>query len=63
MSTKLLSQPKHPNAIDINSRTLEYAPLGSPKRERRFKLGLYFKYGSKGYILKYCSVPIPKHEL
>jgi len=31
MSTKLLSQPKHPNAIDINTRTLVYAVLGSFK--------------------------------
>jgi len=31
MSTKLLSQPKHPNAIDIDIGTLEYALLGSPK--------------------------------
>jgi len=31
MSTKLLSQPKHPNAMDINTGTLGYAPLGSSK--------------------------------
>ena len=63
MFTKLLTQPKHPNAIDINSRTLEYTPLGSPKWEWRLKLGLCFKCGSKGYILKYYSIPIPKYEL
>jgi len=45
--------------MDINTRTLEYAPLGSPKWERRIKLGLYFKYGSKDYILKYCLVLLP----
>jgi len=28
MFTKLLSQPKHPNAIDINTGTLGYALLG-----------------------------------
>jgi len=31
MFTKLLSQPKHPNAMDINTGTLEYALLGSSK--------------------------------
>ena len=31
MSTKLLSQPKHPNTIDINTKTLGYALLGSFK--------------------------------
>jgi len=33
MSIKLLSQPKHPNAMDINTRALEYALLGSSKQE------------------------------
>jgi len=61
MSTKLLSQPKHPNAINIDTGILDYAPLGSSKRERRLKLGLYFKYGRKDYILKYCLVPLPTH--
>jgi hypothetical protein len=31
MSTKLLSQPKHPNIMDIDIKTLGYAPLGSFK--------------------------------
>ena len=62
-STKSSSQPKHPDAMDIDSGTLEYAPLGSPERERRFKLGLCFKCGSKAHISRYCSVPMPKHDL
>jgi hypothetical protein len=62
-STKPSSQPKHPDAMDIDSGTLEYAPLGSPERERRIKLGLCFKCGSKAHISRYCSVPMPKHDL
>jgi hypothetical protein len=31
MSTKLLSQPKHPNAMDINIKNLKYALKGSFK--------------------------------
>ena len=63
MSTKLLSQPKYPDAIDINIGTLGYAPLGSSKQERRIKLGLYFKYGSSSYFFNYSSVPMPKYNL
>jgi len=45
--------------MDINTGTLEYALLGSPKQEKRIKLGLCFKYGSKNHILKYYLVPLP----
>jgi len=45
--------------MDIDTGTLEYALLGSPKQERRIKLGLCFKCGSKDYILKYYLVPLP----
>ena len=31
MSVKLLSQPKHPDTIDINIKNLKYAPKGSTK--------------------------------
>jgi len=62
-STKSSSQPKHPDAMDIDSGTLEYAPLGSPERERRIKLGLCFKCGSKAHISRYCSVPMPQRDL
>jgi len=63
MSTKLLSQPKHPNAIDIDTGTLGYALLGFFKQERCTKLGLYFKCGSSSYFSNYCSVPMPQREL
>ena len=63
MSTKLLSQPKHPDAMDINTKTLGYTPLGSSKQEQRTKLGLYFKYRSSSYLFNYYSVPLPQHKL
>ena len=33
MSVKILSQPKHPNTIDIDTRNLKYALKGSAKQE------------------------------
>jgi len=49
--------------MDINTRTLGYALLGSSKRERRIKLGLYFKYRSNSHLSNYYSAPIPKYNL
>src|SRR5271170_5692714 len=62
-STKLSSQPKHPDAMDIDTGTLGYALLGSSERERRTKLGLCFKCGSSSYLSNRCSVPMPKYDL
>ena len=33
MSTKLLSQPKHPNTIDIDIKNLKYTLKGFTKQE------------------------------
>jgi hypothetical protein len=62
-TTKSSSQPKHPDAMDIDTGTLGYAPLGSSERERRIKLGLCFKCGSSSHLSNHCSVPMPKHDL
>jgi len=61
-STKSSSQPKHPDAMDIDTGILDYAPLGSSERERRLKLGLCFKCGRKDHISKHCLVPLPTHR-
>jgi len=63
MSTKLLSQPKHLDAIDINTRTLSYAPKGSIKQEQRIKHGLCFKCGSNAYLLSYYSISLPQTHI
>ena len=63
MFTKLLSQLKYPDAIDIDIRNLKYAPKGFIKQEQYIKYSLYFKYKSYFYLFNYCSVPIPKHNL
>jgi hypothetical protein len=49
--------------MDINTRTLRYALLGSSKREQRIKLGLYFKYRSNSYLSNYYPAPMPKYNL
>ena len=59
-STKSSSQPKHPDAMDIDTGTLGYAPLGSSERERRIKLGLCFKCGSDSHLSNHCSAPFRK---
>ena len=33
MSVKILSQPKHPNTMDIDIKNLKYTPKESVKRE------------------------------
>ena len=63
MSIKLLSQPKHFDAIDINIRNLKYALKGFIKQKQRIKYSLYFKYGSNFYFFNYCFIPMPKHNL
>ena len=63
MSTKLLSQLKYPDAIDIDIRNLKYALKEFIKQKRRIKYSLYFKYRSNFYFFNYCSVPILKYDL
>ena len=63
MSTKLLSQLKHPNAINIDIGNLKYALKGFIKQEQRIKYSLYFKYGSNFYLFNYCSILMPKYNL
>ena len=59
MSVKILSQPKHPNAIDINTGNLKYALKEFTKQEQRIKYGLCFKYKSNTYLLSHCSILLP----
>jgi hypothetical protein len=63
MSTKSSSQPKHPDAMDIDTGNLEYAPKGSDERERRIKYGLCFKCGSNTHLSSHCSVPLPQTHI
>jgi hypothetical protein len=59
-STKSSSQPKHPDAMDIDTGTLGYAPIGTSERERRIKLNLCFKCGSSSHFSNNCPVPFRK---
>lgn len=63
MSAKTSSQPKHPDAMDIDTGNLEYAPKGSTERERRIKYGLCFKCGSNTHLSSHCSVPLPQTHI
>ena len=59
MSIKLLSQSKHPNAIDINTKNLKYALKGFNKQEQHIKYSLCFKCRSNAHLLSYYSIPLP----
>lgn len=47
------------DAMDLDQANLGYAPKDSVERERRKKLGLCFKCGSREHISSRCSVPMP----
>ena len=59
MSVKILSQPKHPNAMDIDTGNFKYALKGFTEQEQRIKYSLCFKCGSNTYFLSYCSILLP----